>query len=68
MGNLITPRIGHNAIYDGVYIIVAGGVGNYKTKVCSFDDDKVSCTEQNPDLNFYAYTPELFLVPDNFCK
>ena len=67
-GNLVNGRRGHNAIYDGSSLIVVGGTGTRKTEKCTISNDQVSCTAQNPNLTYYHYYPELFLVPFDFCK
>ena len=69
-GELITERRGHNAIYDGSSLIVIGGWEHFthKTERCEISNGQVICTSQNPELDYYAYYPELFLVPVNFCK
>ena len=68
-GELNYARNGHGAIYNGERIIVAGGVGNYKTESCSVDENGVvNCIEQAPTLSNYAYYPEMYLVDDAFCK
>ena len=68
-GELITPRRGHGSIYDGSRIIVVGGYGSpMKTEVCSLSDGTMDCKDQDPILTDYTYYPELFTIPDNFCK
>ena len=72
-GNLVHRRRGHNVIYDGASLIVVGGISSnstepIKTEKCSFFKDQVICTAQNPELYHYIWTPELFLVPYNYCK
>ena len=67
-GNLVTARRGHNAIYDGQYVIVIGGGGTYESEKCSLSNNQMTCTSQMPELyNYYAY-PELHLVPVDYCK
>ena len=67
-GELVNGRRGHNAIYDGSSLIVIGGNGRYKTERCELSNGQTTCTAQSPKLRDYAYYPELFLVPVNFCK
>ena len=67
-GELISKRSGHNAIYDGSSLIVGGGYGLYKTERCVISNGQATCTDQNPELDYYSFYPELFLVKDNFCK
>lgn len=68
-------RDGHNAIYTGRNFLIVGGKstndleGQTKpTEVCSLDDGAVTCVERGPVLEYYAYTPELFLVASDYCK
>ena len=67
-GELINGRRSHNAIYDGSSLIVVGGDGLYKTERCEISNGQATCTAQTPELDEYAFYPELFLVPINFCK
>ena len=67
-GELISGRNFHNAIYDGSSLIVVGGWDTQKTERCEIYSDQITCTAQNPELNYYEAYPELFLVPVDFCK
>ena len=67
-GNLVTGRRGHNAIYDGQYVLVVGGAGTMKTEKCSISSNFNTCSSQSPELTDYTYYPEVFLVPEDFCK
>ena len=72
-GNLVYGRHGHNAIFDGTSLIIVGGSSvngtePIKTEKCSFLNNDLICTAQNPELYAYIFTPELFLVPYNYCK
>ena len=74
-GSLVTARRGHNAIYDGLNVLVVGGYpggSNYhsslKIETCKVADNRVTCTSQVPQLADYYHYPELFLVTKNFCK
>ena len=58
----------HNVIYDGNYLLVIGGYGNYMSEKCAIDNGQVTCTSQTPELNEYAYYPALYLVPAGYCK
>ena len=69
LGNLVTGRRDHGAIFDGTYFLVAGGYGDtYKTEKCSLTGSTMTCQQQEPELNGYEEYPELFLVQDDFCK
>ena len=68
-GQLNTARRGHGIIFDGEYVLVIGGVsGSPKVEKCLLEDGVVMCTEQDPALTDYYYYPELYLVPDSYCK
>ena len=68
-GELNQYNMGQNVIYDGEYLIViGGGAGTRQTEKCSILDGLVSCTSQAPELENYFRYPELFLVPNDFCK
>ena len=67
-GYLNTSRKGHNVIFDGRHFLVIGGYETKKEERCTIVRDEMTCVEQAPELTDYAYYPELFLVPDDFCK
>ena len=66
----MTARIGHGAIFDNTSILVVGGKGDdaFPTEKCYISDQQIRCAQQAPELEEFAYYPELFLVPFNFCK
>ena len=68
VGELISGRFGHNAIFDGSSLIVVGGYGSFKTEKCIISNGQVTCMAQDPELYRYVYYPELFLIPVDFCK
>ena len=68
VGDLNTGRHAHNVIFDGMYALVVGGMYTRSTEKCSFTSNGISCTDQNPSLSDYAYYPELFMVPVDYCK
>ena len=67
-GELKIARSEHGAIHNGVKMIIAGGDGNYKSESCDVVDGSVTCIAQAPTLDNYSLYPEMFLVPDSFCK
>ena len=68
LGNLVAGREDHGVIFDGTYFLVAGGYhDSYKTEKCRLTGSTMTCQQQEPELYEYQ-TPELFLVPDDFCK
>ena len=66
-GDLVTARAGHNVIYDGSYLLVIGGYADFMSEKCSITNGQVACTSQTPQLNDYAYYPEVHLVPAGYC-
>ena len=68
IGNLVTGRQDHGAIFDGRYFLVAGGYDTLKTERCILVGSTMTCQEQQPELGYYRNYPELFLVPDDYCK
>ena len=67
----MTGRDEHGAIFDGTYFLVAGGwsySNRFKTEKCSLSGSTMTCQEQQPELLRYERYPELFLVPDDFCR
>ena len=67
-GDLVVERRGHNVIFDGQYVLVVGGMGTYKTEKCSIENERLTCASQSPELTDCRYYPELFLVPEAYCK
>ena len=70
-GDLQQARRGHGAIYSSGYFLVVGGYGfddTFITEKCWLDNEKMTCKWQYPDLFGYWYTPELALIPHDFCK
>ena len=67
-GNLNSARNGHGAIYLDSSILVVGGNGNLQSEKCDLDQGTVSCTSQEPSLNYYSYYPELHLVSNDYCQ
>ena len=67
-GYLVEARSGHNAIFDGRFLIVVGGERRHKTEKCLLTNAEFVCTSQAPELNEYSDYPELFLVPFGFCS
>ena len=69
IGNLMTGRDHHSAIFDGSYFLVVGGLGgSFKTEKCSLVGSSMTCEQQEPELVKYEAYPELFLVDDDYCK
>ena len=68
-GELNYARYAHGAIFNGEWIIVAGGRGEQKTESCSVNQNGiVNCIEQAPTIKGYDTYPEMFLIDDEFCK
>ena len=72
-GRLTKARRGHNVIFYGADIFVVGGStvyddSSFTTEKCTIANTKITCTEQLPTIEYYEDWPELFLVPELFCK
>lgn len=70
-GEMVNGREGHNVIYDGQFFIVVGGSGGsdaLSTEKCTIENEEMACSSQLPQLDKYAYYPELFLVPHEYCR
>ena len=70
---MLSARNGHNAIFDRSSILVVGGRAEkgdnpFPTEKCDIVDKAMTCVQQVPELEEFAYYPELFLVPINYCK
>ena len=73
VGELVFGRRLHGVIFDGTDMLIVGGWAvspetALQTEKCVISANQVSCTRQSPSLLRYDSYPELFLVPDNFCK
>ena len=68
VGQLKEGRYGHNAIHLNGYFIVVGGYGSRKTEKCVYNNNQMICNSQSPSLTYYAYTPELMVVHDDYCN
>ena len=69
IGNLVTGRAKHGAIFDGSnFIVIGGGSGRMKTEKCTLFDSTMTCQSQQNELTDYFDYPELFLVEDEFCR
>ena len=75
VGELVGPRYGHGAIWDGRNFFIVGGKssrdirgGKVMTEVCSWSSNSIVCEEINPELqSFYSY-PETFIVDRFYCN
>ena len=67
-GNLEIGRYAHNAIYDGQFVLVIGGIDIRKTEKCLISNDQMTCSSQSPELISYGFYPEVFFVPEGYCK
>ena len=71
IGKLRQSRDGHGAIFDGAnFIIVGGFLDEFYTESCTLnaDNSEITCSRRKPILDDYSDYPELFIVPENFCK
>ena len=67
-GNLNTARNGHGAIYLDGSIMIIGGSRTKQSEKCDLNQGTVSCTSQEPSLNYYYSYPELYLVSNDYCQ
>ena len=77
-GVLIIPRRSHTVIVSQSEFLVIGGHGAddepVLTEKCSISEEshksntRVTCTTQEPLLYQYQLYPEVFAVPDDYCK
>ena len=77
-GVLITPRRSHSVIVSQSEFLVFGGHNiddePLLTEKCTISEEsnksntRVICTTQEPLLHQYQLYPEVFLVPDDYCK
>ena len=68
LGELNQARLGHGVfIQQGHFIVVGGYNGNLRTERCTLNEDAISCTLIDPELNGYAFYPEMMSVEQNFC-
>ena len=67
-GSLQRARKGHGVTFFEGQFWVVGGQGDNPTEKCSMVNDVMTC--ENHDhfiLESYAFCPELFIVPKDFC-
>ena len=72
-GELLEPRRVHSVIVSqSEFIVVGGTVQNspegVRTEQCSISNTVVCSNLADPNLSDYKRYPELFNVPDSFCK
>ena len=75
VGELVGPRYGHGAIWDGSSFFIVGGKssrdiwgGKVMTEVCKWSSNSIVCEEIKPELqSFYSY-PEIFIVDRFYCN
>ena len=70
VGTLNKGRFAHNAIELQGQFLVVGGTGEteFETEKCTYTYGQVDCTKTGPNLRGFAYWPELYLVPDDYCQ
>lgn len=74
-GTMKRSRGDHNVIHvDRAFLVIGGyderGEGNYATEKCQLNSNgtTMSCSIQEPTLDYHYKWPELILVEDDFCK
>ena len=68
LGELNQARHGHGVIFQKGDFIVVGGRDTKKTERCSLHGNSIQCTNVDPELDDYAFYPEMMLVPENYCR
>lgn len=73
VGQMKLARAGHGVIYDGQYFVVVGGSNQNSresmiTERCYWSNQNMTCEQQQPELDFYEWYPELFLVHDDYVE
>ena len=68
-GVLHTARQSHSVIkIDGMFLVIGGDGSFFKTERCIYENQSMTCTEQEPTLDNYGHFPELFKVDSNYCS
>ena len=68
LGELNQARYAHGVfIQQGDFIVVGGNNKNLRTERCTLNEDAIRCTFVDPELDRYAYYPEMMSVEPNFC-
>ena len=69
VGRLKSARKGHAVTFFEGQFWVVGGQGDLETERCSIFGDEMIC-QYHDDYVFesYAFNPELFIVPKDFCQ
>ena len=65
-GRLNTARHDHGAIWINSKLVVVGGWKTNPTEFCDLENNEFTCTEQKSTLYFYAKSPPLFAVTDDY--
>ena len=71
IGDILQARMGHNVIEIHGQFLVIGGYYRFQavsTEKCIYSSGEIKCTAQLPELAGYDIYPELFHVPDDFCR
>ena len=70
IGDITQARMGHVIEIHGQFLVI-GGYYRFQavsTQKCTYSNGKMKCTAQLPELAEYDIYPELFHVPDDFCR
>ena len=54
-------------VFAGSAFLVIGGHGTHQTEKCQLTSGTMSCSTQEPTLDYHYKWPELILVEDDFC-
>ena len=75
VGELVGPRYGHGAIWDGSSFFIVGGKssrdikgGKVMTEVCKWSSSSIICEEIEPELKSFWSYPEGFIVDRFYCS
>ena len=68
LGEMNRSRYAHGVfIQEGDFIVVGGYGGTYGTERCILNEEEISCTLIDPELDEYCYYPEMMAVGPNYC-
>ena len=69
LGELNRARYAHGVfIQQGDFIVVGGYDRKLFTERCTFNEADIHCTLVDPELENYAYYPEMMAVMPSYCE
>ena len=66
IGNLNSARYGHGVILIESTFMVIGGSSTQPNEACQLNNGQFTCETKTSSLDYYFYTPLLFLVSDGY--